>query len=216
MKCVFHRILAIVLTLMLGLLCTTVVLAEEETPVDIARLEELIHIAESAKQSNYTAESWQALMDAVQQAQAALNSNDQKVVDAAKSALALALSKVKRMDYTAVEEALSKVEAFLKTDKNGIEWDALQKAIAEAEMLYESGNQAAVDQAAERIEQCLAELRAESEEKAATPVLWIVLLCVSAAGNLVLAAALVLKLRGNKNQVDDMPLVDYDIDDDIA
>ena len=47
-------------------------------------------------------------------------------------------------------------------------------------------------------------------------MLWIVLFAVSMAGNLALAAFLILRKHSKRNEVDNVPLVDYDIDDDIT
>lgn len=217
MKKVFYRAAAVLLAVVIMMMCSAAVFAEEETTVDTAKLEELLNIANSAKKEKYTAETWIPLESAIAQANAALDGGDQATVDAAKSALARALSEIKSMDYTAVEEAIANVEQFASGDETGTYWLNLQDAIDAAKALYGSGNQAGVNQAAEVINQRLEELRAHTEsDDRESPVLWIVLFCVSVAGNLALAAVLVLKKRDNRNHVDNVPLVDYDIDDDIA
>lgn len=221
MKNVFCRVAAVLLALVIMMMCSAVVFAEEETTVDTAKLEELLNIANSAKKEKYTAETWIPLESAIAQANAALDGGDQAAVDAAKSALALALSKVTSMDYTAVEDALAKVDQFAASDEMGTYWKKLQDAINEAEALYGSGDQEGVNQAAEKINQRLEELRAfvesqRQEESDDVPVVWIVLFCISMAANVALVVVLVLKKRGNKNHRDDMPLVEYDIDDDVT
>lgn len=217
MRMRFCRVAAFLLTLLMIMMFATVAFAEEETTVDTSKLENMLQIANKAKESKYTAESWQVLQDAVAQANTALNSGDQAAVDAAFAALSSALANVKSMDYSAVEDAIANVDKFMEENEIGGYWKEIQDAIEYAQLLYESGNQNAVNRAAEQINLKLDAMRQhlDSEEKT-TPVLWIVLLCVSVAGNLALGVVLVLKLRGNRNQVDDMPLVDYDIDDDIA
>ena len=212
------RIAVLMLAVMLLILPATTAFAEDTTTVDTTKLEELLKIANSAKKENYTSESWRSLEEAKALANAALNSNDSTTVAAAKSALARALSEIKSMDYSAVEKALAAADGFAQEDAIGPYWKNLQDAIVYAQSLYGSGNQAAVDEAAQLITQRLEELqayRAQELEKKDSPVLWIVLFAVSLAGNLALAALIVLRKRGNRNDVDNVPLVNYDIDDDV-
>ena len=213
-KCVAVLVLAV----MLLILPTTAAFAEETATVDTAKLEELLQIANSAKKENYTSESWRSLEEAKALANAALTSNDATMVTAAKSALARALSQIKSMDYSAVENAMAAADSFAREDAIGPYWKNLQDAIVHAQSLYGSGNQAAVDEAAQLITQRWEELqayRAQELEKKDSPVLWIVLFAVSLAGNLVLAALIVLRKQGKSKDVDNVPLVNYDIDDDV-
>lgn len=211
----FRRTAAVLLALIMALALTTVAFAEE-TPVDTTKLEELLYIADSAEKTNYTSESWQALEAAIEQAKTALNGGDQAAVDAAKKALATALSKVTSMDYTAVENALLDVNRFLDDVEIGTYLKALHDAIQHAESLHGSGDQEGVNRAAEDILQRLEELEKYVNNNQGGGVVWIVLFFVSLAGNLGLAALLFWKHWGNKNHEDNVPLVDYDIDDDIA
>ena len=213
------RVAVLLLAMMLLILPATAVFAEETAAVDTVKLEELLQIAKSAKKENYTADSWRALEEAMALANAAMTSNDQTMVSAAQSALARALSEIKSMDYSAVENAMAAVNDFAQEDAIGPYWKNLQDAILHAQSLYGSGDQAAVNEAAQRINQRWEELRAyraQELEKKDTPVLWIVLFAVSMAGNLALAAFLILRKHSKRNEVDNVPLVDYDIDDDIT
>lgn len=213
------RIAVLLLAMMLLILPATAAFAEETAAVDTVKLEELLQIANSAKKENYTADSWRALEEAMALANAAMTSNDQTMVSAAQSALARALSEIKSMDYSAVENAMAAVNGFAQEDAIGPYWKNLQDAILYAQSLYGSGDQAAVNEAAQRITQRWEELRAyraQELEKKDTPVLWIVLFAVSMAGNLALAAFLILRKHSKRNEVDNVPLVDYDIDDDIT
>lgn len=217
----YIRWITVLLALIMMFSCATVVFADEENVVDTTKLEELLQIANSAKKENYTAETWVPLEIAIAQANAALTSNDQVLVDAAKSALALALSEIKSMDYSAVESAIADAKQYASGSEYGTYWQNLQNAIDAAKALYGSGNQEGVNQAAELIQQRVAELRAFSENQqeeptAAAPVLWIVLFAVSMAANAALAVLLWRKVGVQKNQKDDMPLVEYDIDDDVV
>ena len=137
-------------------------------------------------------------------------------MDAAKKALATALSKVTSMDYTAVENALLDVNRFLDDVEIGTYLKALQDAITHAQSLHGSGDQAGVNRAAEDILQRLEELEKYVDSNQGGSAVWIVLFFVSLAGNLALAALLFWKRLGNKNHEDTVPLVDYDIEDDIA
>ncbi len=54
-------------------------------------------------------------------------------------------------------------------------------------------------------------------QKEKAPIVWIVLFGVSLLGNIVQLVLMVWKKKDNrKQQIDDVPLVDYDIDDDVV
>lgn len=212
-------LVVLLLAMLLMIMPATGAFAEENIAVDTTKLEELLHIAASAKKANYTAETWSALEEAVALANAALASNDQTTVNVAKSALARALAEIKSMDYSAVENAIAQADQFAQEDAIGPCWRNLQDAILHAQSLYGSGDQAAVNEAAQLITRRWEELRAfraQELEKKDSPVVWIVLFSVSMAGNLALGAFLLMKKRSKKNHVDNVPLVDYDIDDDVV
>lgn len=211
--------------------------ATEEETLDTVKLEELLEIASHAQEHNYTAESWQQLQDAVTAANEAIASGSQLKVNHAVSQLATALSQLTSMDYSRLDPIVEEAEAYIQATFT--DWMQLFTILMEYQNLYGSGDQAAVDAAVQNIRECLDKLQENvaapqpgnpdpgqpapdqslqpQQPAESTATLWIILLCVSAAGNIVLAAFLVLpKIRKKSEQVDDMPLVEYDIDDDVV
>ena len=222
---ILSKLTALLLMLIL-LVAAPVAMATETQSADDDKLQELMEIAEMAKEENYTAESWQDLEDAMELANAAQGGDDDEAMKNAISALATALSKLTSMKYAALDEALAEARAFLKENKG--QWPELEDAIAAAEATYGCGDQNAVDQAVKDLKMCLEVCRAggsggdktqnqDGSQKNST-VLWIILIC---AAVVVLAGAavavwLILRNKSNRNkQVDDVPLVEYDIDDDF-
>jgi len=202
---------------------------EEETTPDIVKLEELLEIAVSAEKSNYTNESWKVLESAIAAANNAIADGDQSRVNNAVTLLARALSQLTSMDYSKLDPIVQEAEQYIHgTYEN---WLTLFELLMNYQNLYGCGDQAAVDQAAAEIKSCLETLQGKVappqteppvspepvQPKQKSPVVWIVLLIVSLMGNVVLTAFLLLPKEGNKEeQVDDVPLVDYDIDDDVV
>lgn len=210
--------------------------ATEEDLLDTAKLEELLEIADCAQKSHYTAESWQALEEAVAYANEAISSGSQLKINNAVSLLATALSQLTSMDYSQLDPVVEEAELYIHATFD--EWIALFKMLVDHQNLYGSGDQEAVDRSAEEIRQFLDILQGKvvppqsdatrptqpdssqsdvqkPEEK--SPVVWIALLGVSALCNVVLLVVMVLpKMGRKKDHVDDVPLVDYDIDDDVV
>ncbi len=209
-----------------------------EPVVDYNELTRQIAIANGLKAADYTRESWEVLSAALDQANDALSSKSQETVDEKEQALAQAITGLVQMNYAALEQSLADFRGFVgESEQYGL-WEALLEAVRDGEALLTSGDQAAVDAAAARIAQVLAEVRA-SEESRNTPSIvvqevpvevpptddycnipshrvWPVLFFVSLVLNLVMGAVIVAYVsRKKKKQKDDIPLVDYDIDDDM-
>jgi len=160
---------------------------------------------------------------------AAIADGDQSRVNNAVTLLARALSQLTSMDYSKLDPIVQEAEQYIHgTYEN---WLTLFELLMNYQNLYGCGDQAAVDQAAAEIKSCLETLQGKVappqteppvspepvQPKQKSPVVWIVLLIVSLMGNVVLTAFLLLPKEGNKEeQVDDVPLVDYDIDDDVV
>lgn len=222
----------------------TVKPSEPDTPVvvtvDYTELKKQIEIAEGLNQFKYTADSWEKVVAALTDAKAALSSKSQKVVDDAAAALAKAISDLVELDFTALLAAIEKVEAFLNSNEIAKKAQELLNALANAQALLNSAtDQATIDAAAaelaslmEQLEQLLASLFTEKEiikevEKIVEVYpegdycnisihhVWPILFFVSLAVNVgLIVLVVVFVARKKKTQVDDTPVVDYDIGDD--
>lgn len=204
---------------------------EPSSTVDYTELKNQIAAAKALKADGYTAPSWQALQDALKAAEEALNSKDQKVVDAASVALADAIKNLKKLDYSALIEAIEKTEAFLNSDamdgKGGALLDALLGAKA---LLNNAKDQEDIDKAASALLAALTALEEVLKQLGGAPTVveptddycnisihyvWPILFFVCLAINLAFVALVVWYLRRRRKENDDTPLVNYDIDDDI-
>ena len=205
--------------------------------LDTAELTRQIGIANGLNSRDYTAESWAALEEALKPTTKALNGNDQKTVDNAAANLKAAIAALVRVDYTGLETILAEVEAFLAANPGSDAWLSLAEAVNEGKELLTSGDQAAANEAAVRISQILAQVKALENEQQTPEVIiqevpvevpptddfcniashrvWPVVFCISAALNVAMAAVILVYISKKKrNQHDDTPLVDYDIFDD--
>ncbi len=208
-----------------------------QTQMDYSKLTQQIAIANGLNKGEYTRESWQVLTEALEKANDAMNSTKQETVDAAAEALKAAIDGLLKVDYTALESALETARKFEEENPDCAKWIRLVEAIAKGKVLLESGDQLASDAAATEILAALAEINTMLEQMGEPQVVvqevevevpptddycnmpvhytWPVLFFVSVAVNCVLAVLAVVLYRKRKNQTDDMPLVDYNIDDDM-
>lgn len=214
-----RRSAALILALLLLLAAVPAVYAADDTEADSSKLLALMAVAERAKQEDYTAESWGALQNALNIARNALDVGTQARIDAAASVLAKALADIVKMDYSELDDALAELEDFIQSENMPVQWGRLLQLMADRASLETSGDQAAVDAAAAEVRQILAELK-QTGEDSGDSTMWIVLFSISAVINGALIALGVVALlryrKTKKYQNDDMPLVDYDIDDDIV
>lgn len=221
---------------------TTVAPSDNPTPsspsVDYSELQKQINIASGLIASDYTDESRDLLAAALSAAQNAMNSQDQGTVTAAAEVLRTTVAGLVRMDYSKLKEALSQSNALLGTEQGAVLWQQLSEAAEKSKQLLQSGDQQAVDQAANELTDILGQIAALLEVETETKVVvqevpvevlpegdycnipthhvWSVLFWVSAALNLALIGVIVAYvIRRTKNRRDDTPLVDYDIDDDF-
>jgi hypothetical protein len=140
------------------------------------------------------------------------------------------------MDYTELEKALTAARQHITPDEYEVV-SALNAAAEEAELLRSSGDQDAVDACTEKIYQLIEQLNAVREDKDEPSVvirevevevpptddfcnisshrLWPLLFCASAGLNVALLIVILSVLHRRKRRGDDVPLVDYNIDDDI-
>lgn len=205
--------------------------------LDFSALERQIALANGLNQADYTKDSWAILSAALAYAMEALESTDQAVIDEAADLLKDAIAYLIRMDYSALKAALESVSEWMETEDLSDLWVRLVEAVNRGKGLLTSGDQDAVNSTTAELLSILAELKARMEDlntpetiikEVEVPVppseefcniplhqVWPVLFFVSLALNLVMAAVIIIYIaRKRKNQKDDTPLVDYDIDDD--
>lgn len=135
-----------------------------EVKIDYTELLKQIGIAEGLNKGDYTAESWQALEDALANGKNHLNSKNQAAVDQAAKELADAIAALVKMDYSKLEQAIQNGNDLISDDELGKLWKELMDAIAEGNGLLGSGDQAAVDAAADNILRIIAELKKAIED----------------------------------------------------
>ena len=217
--------------------------SQEETievsaaPIDYSMLERQITAAIGLDEHDYTKESWDMLEEALDDAIMLLDAakNQQEVIDTAEK-LENAVSALSRMDYSKLEKALGLIYA--KIDENAEIHSVLGKvdsAVNRAKGLLLSGDQAAVDAAAAELDALIEELSniktGESETiikeveievppsddycNVAGHKAWPVLFFISLAINVALVVMMGYVFSKMKNAEDDIPLVQYDIDDDM-
>ena len=125
--------------------------------VDTVALEKAITDAESLKEADYTADSWQVMQAALADAKQALDAKEsQEAVDkaadtlnAAVSALVKAAEQPVKVDTSSLDKAIKDAEALKEADYTADSWKALQSALADAKKAKEAGeSQEAVDKAA--------------------------------------------------------------------
>lgn len=207
--------------------------------IDYSELKRQIGIAEGLKAGDYTTDSWELLDLALAKARVLLYSDSQSEVDAGAKELEDAIAALVRFDTSRLQAAIEEARSLQKEYPIGSLWESLIRELENGGNLLNSGDQEAVDQCADRIHSLLEEIRKEianmSQEKTVIeqvrvevepegpfcniPIhqLWPILFFISAGLNVILIVLIVVIVRKRKkNEKDDMPLVDYDIDDDAT
>ena len=185
--------------------------------VDLSKLQDLIDKASNLKKDGYTADSWNKMVDALTKAQAALSSTSQEEIDAAAKALSDALNCLVKVDYSKLLEAIEKAKDLGKDNETNSLWLALLDALTNGNLMLGSDDQAQVDAAAKQINDLIEQLAGGNGKFCNISIhkVWPILFFISLAANVVLVVVLVKKNgTKKKNQVDNTPLVDYDISDD--
>lgn len=215
--------------------------SSEETAVNIdySKLEIQVAMVNGLNEYDYTKETWAVLDEAMQQGVALFGKAEQQseVVSAAK-AIEDAVSGLVRMDYSKLEDALSAVYDFIGSDTELYDvWAKINEAEKKARPLLVSGNQKAVDDAAAEINALLEEIdalgRVEEEPEVVIKEVevevppsddycnipmhrtWPVLFFISLALNFAMAGLVYYVFTKRRNTTDNIPLVNYDIDDDM-
>ena len=200
-------------------------------------LERQIAIAKGLKEWEYTKESWKAVADALKAAQKLENSKNTEKRKAAADTLEKALASLVSMDYTGLEEAIAEAKEQIGSYEVYDLVDRLREAVTKAEQLRFSGDQTQVDATAGMIRTFLEELEELREQNTVVqnviqevevevpPTsdfcnisqhrIWPVAFAASVVMNVILVLLLPIVIQKRKYKADDVPLVDYDIDDDI-
>lgn len=205
--------------------------------LDDNALKQQIGLVNGLNRTDYTVESWQMVATAMTEAEEALVSESQNLVDEALENLKAAVGSLIKVDYSGLDRALLAVDEFAKTDAYGGLWETLADAIQRGHEALASGEQTAVDVATQEILALLDQMEAIDADRETPDVIvqevqvevpptseycnipqhrvWPVIACISLAINACLLAVIgVYVFKKRKTQRDDTPLVDYDIDDD--
>lgn len=211
----FKRFLAVLLMLVLCMITVPMAFAAGEADVDDSKLLDLMAVAEKLQEEDYSAITWRDLENAMSIARTALELEDQTRIDAAASLLAKALSNMERMDCTELEAALKEISEWVHTNDVEELWDRLEMLNDLADEAMISRDQEAVDRLTVQINETLAQLKKQSTPGGSW-VVWMILFFISLAANLGFVMLIIMRTRNiKKYQKDDVPLVDYDIDDDF-
>ncbi len=127
-----------------------------------------IAAAKALNKADYTADSWANLENALDIAEAALNSTSQAVVNQAAADLkaaiqALVKKPVVTVDTSRLEKLIATAEALDASDFTAASWANLEVALANAYTALASNNQATVDAAAEALKAAIDALQYKSE-----------------------------------------------------
>lgn len=207
--------------------------------LDYSELELQVGIANGLNAFDYTKESWEPLQKALEVGNKRLAGiYDQGKLDNAAKDIEAALGRLVKMNYAPLNKALNEVnEKIAENPQHHDVWYRIDKAVEEARPLLVSGDQQAVNEAAQKIDALLEELSAcdkitvppeiviQEVEVEVLPTddfcnipmhrTWQVLFFLSAALNVLLIAVLGYVVMKKRTTVDNTPLVDYDIDDDF-
>lgn len=136
--------------------------AEQPKDPDYYNLNRQIAIAGALVQAEYTPESWSRMQTALTNAKAALKSKDQKVVDAAATALEQAIAALKAakpaVDFTELNKQLTIAEGLKEGRYTESSWNDLLAAVESARNVLDSDDQAEVDAAAGTLKNTIAGL----------------------------------------------------------
>lgn len=208
-------------------------LVRVQSDIDYSLLDQQIRIADNLDKTLYTKASWDNMQIYLQQARLATSSKQQSEVDAAAQNLKRAIENLVLMNYQRLLDAIAAVRQHINNDELAQLWEEMYRLLAEAEVVLQSGDQAAVDACAAQLEDLLVRIIAKladlsqsvSDQKPTVPngeycnvsshMVWPILFWISLGINLLLAGVIGgYYWMKRKRTSDDTPLVDYDIDDD--
>lgn len=201
------------------------------------RLTQQIAVVNGLKEWEYTKESWKVVADALKAAKKADKSRDTEKRGNAADELTKAMGSLVSMNYKALEDAIVKAKAQVSSNEVYDLVDQLREAVTRAEQLRYSGDQVQVDATAALIMTLLQNLDGLREQTTVIETviqevevevpptddfcnisqhrIWVIAFTASAVLNVILVLLLTIAVQRRKYKADDVPLVDYDIDDDI-
>lgn len=209
------------------------------TLLDYSQLELQVALANGLIGYDYTKETWDPVAEALEEGLQIMDDEDcdQSAIDYTAKTLEKAIDALVKMDYSQLEAALEDVnEKIGENPQLHDVWSRLDDGAEEAQQLLISGDQAAVDEAAIRINALMEELEQQLAEQEPEVVVrevevevlpkgdycnipmhrtWPVLFIVSAMLNVVLITMLTYIIMRKRKTEDNTPLVNYDIDDDL-
>ncbi len=215
---------------------------EPEPPaIDYTELLRQIGIAEGLNEDEYTIDSFERMLEALEAARALRTSLSQEDVDAGAEALKRAVAELVKIDLKGLTDAVARANALEgdSTCAHSPLWFKLFAALGRVEETAASRDQKRIDALAEEINGIIDEIIedcpncGEQSEKIVEKIkevevepsgpfcnipihkLWPILFFISLGINVIMIALLVWFLaKRKKNETDDTPLVDYDIGDD--
>lgn len=184
-----------------------------------------IAIAEKLKQSDYTADSWNELKEALSNAKSADKSGDSTRIDNAAKDLKRAIDSLEEINRSQLQDAINQANSMIKNEDMAL-WQDLISEINQYEHLLTSTDQQEIDDATKVLLNSLKEINEKMSlndnsiviqhgDKYCNLILhnvWPILFFVSIGANLLIGFMLVKNTKRRFN--DDIPVVDYDINDD--
>lgn len=184
-----------------------------------------IAIAEKLKESEYTKDSWDALSEALANAKKADASGDSSRIDNAAKDLKRAIDSLKEINRSQLQDALNQANSMIKNEDMAL-WQDLVSEMNQYEHLLTSTDQQEIDDATKVLLNSLKEINdkmslngnnitLQQGDKYCNLILhnvWPILFFVSIGANILVGYMLVRNTKRRFN--DDIPVVDYDINDD--
>ncbi len=196
--------------MMVALKAARAALTEKGAAVDYTTLEAEVAkiLAENLNAAMYTYNSWSALAAALAATDDVIGSAaSQAEVDEALVALKAARAALTAMNYTALNAAITSAEALAQEDYTEESWSDVAAALDAARAALGVNDQSLVDEAAAMLEGAIGALK----EETSLLWLWITLPAVAVVGG---GAALAYAVIRRKKMTDEIPPVNYDINDD--
>ena len=200
---------------------------------DLTEANRLIAMVGELNKADYTSDSWNALIAALNKVKALTVYTPQAEVDAAVAALQAAIDGLVKIDYTALRAAIDAAEALKSDSEFAALWNELLAALANAMANLEGTSQEEVDASAAALADIVARIQAYLAGLTEAPVvqepieepvegcgvpfhkLLLILLVISAALNVVLGGVLYKNMQNkNKKLKDGTPMVNYKASED--